>query len=136
MISITSLHEKHVYGGMNGEEKTRRFVRTTAIRQLSDLAVVQQDLLFSVELLGDLHHRDSKQFISEYEFAPHGFADVVFAYIQAGTVELIRMIVINIITRREYDKVLDYAVNANLKNVFIQELSSSDETFVPDFNIK
>lgn len=40
------------------------------------------------------------------------------------------------ITAREYEKVVDYCINSGLKNVFIQERSSSDKNYVPDFNIK
>lgn len=38
------------------------------------------------------------------------------------------------ITKREYDKVVDYAVNSGLKNVFIQELSSAQKDYIPQFD--
>ncbi|MEE0840891.1 MAG: radical SAM protein [Acutalibacteraceae bacterium] len=40
------------------------------------------------------------------------------------------------ITNREYEKVLSYVIEKNLPNVFIQERSSADESFVPDFDFR
>ena len=38
------------------------------------------------------------------------------------------------ITRREYEKVLDYALELGLENVFVQKMSSSDKKFIPAFD--
>lgn len=38
------------------------------------------------------------------------------------------------ITEREYKKVLDHAVLLGLENVFVQELSSADEVYIPPFD--
>ena len=38
------------------------------------------------------------------------------------------------ITKREYDKVVDYALGKGIEKLFIQELSSSDENFIPAFD--
>lgn len=38
------------------------------------------------------------------------------------------------ITQREYDKVVDYALDLGFKNIFIQELSSATEDFIPPFD--
>lgn len=38
------------------------------------------------------------------------------------------------ITKREYNKVVDYAVNTGLERLFLQELSSADGQFIPDFD--
>lgn len=38
------------------------------------------------------------------------------------------------ITKREYDKVLSYAVSSELENVFVQERSSADENYIPPFD--
>lgn len=40
------------------------------------------------------------------------------------------------ITKREYDKVVDYALSLNLEKIFIQELSSADEKFIPPFDFQ
>lgn len=40
------------------------------------------------------------------------------------------------LTRREYEKVCRAVEEAGLENVFIQELSSADEKFIPDFSEK
>ncbi|MDE6659733.1 MAG: radical SAM protein [Eubacterium sp.] len=39
------------------------------------------------------------------------------------------------ITKREYDKVVDYALSKGLENIFIQELSSADEQYIPPFDL-
>lgn len=38
------------------------------------------------------------------------------------------------ITKREYKKVVDYALNQNLDKVFIQKLKSADKKFIPEFD--
>ncbi len=38
------------------------------------------------------------------------------------------------ITKREYEKVIDYAVNSGLQNIFIQELSSAKKEYIPQFD--
>lgn len=39
------------------------------------------------------------------------------------------------ITEREYHKVVDYALDKGLENIFIQELSSADEGYIPPFDL-
>lgn len=38
------------------------------------------------------------------------------------------------LSKREYNKVVDYALSLCLENIFIQDLSSADKKFIPDFN--
>lgn len=38
------------------------------------------------------------------------------------------------VTRREYEKVLDYAVCLGIENAFIQEGETAEESFIPDFD--
>jgi putative pyruvate formate lyase activating enzyme len=38
------------------------------------------------------------------------------------------------ITKREYEKVVDFALNQGMSRLFIQELSSADEKFIPAFD--
>lgn len=40
------------------------------------------------------------------------------------------------ITKREYEKVLDYALDSGLENIYIQEPSSASDTYIPEFNGK
>lgn len=40
------------------------------------------------------------------------------------------------ITKREYEKVLNYICEFEFKNVYIQELESSSKEFIPDFNLQ
>lgn len=39
------------------------------------------------------------------------------------------------ITKREYNKVVDYALNLGLEKIFIQELQSADNSYIPDFDL-
>lgn len=38
------------------------------------------------------------------------------------------------VSKREYDKVADYAINKGFENIFIQELESADEKYIPAFD--
>lgn len=38
------------------------------------------------------------------------------------------------ITKREYEKVVDYAISSGMQNVFVQERSSADENYIPPFD--
>ena len=38
------------------------------------------------------------------------------------------------ITEREYNKVVDYALNLGMDKIFIQSGESADEKFIPDFD--
>ena len=40
------------------------------------------------------------------------------------------------VTKREYQKVLDYIFSTDFSNVYIQEKSSASKDFIPDFNLK
>ena len=39
------------------------------------------------------------------------------------------------ITKREYNKVLDYAITSGIENIFTQDLSSSNEDYIPSFDL-
>lgn len=39
------------------------------------------------------------------------------------------------ITKREYEKVLDYIIDLNLENIIVQERSSADNKFIPKFDL-
>ncbi len=38
------------------------------------------------------------------------------------------------LTRREYEKVVSYAVQSGLNHAYVQELSSADENYIPPFD--
>ncbi len=40
------------------------------------------------------------------------------------------------ITKREYDKVIDYALDKNLKHIYIQGRASSKKSYIPEFDLK
>ena len=37
------------------------------------------------------------------------------------------------ITKREYDKVVDYALGLGMENAYIQDMDSAKEIYIPDF---
>ena len=37
--------------------------------------------------------------------------------------------------RREYEKLVDYALGLGIKNAFIQDLNSASKAYVPDFDL-
>lgn len=39
------------------------------------------------------------------------------------------------ITQREYDKVVNYAIEKNIQNVYIQEMTSAEKSYIPDFDL-
>lgn len=39
------------------------------------------------------------------------------------------------VTKREYNKVSDYLLNSGIKNVYLQELESATENYIPNFNL-
>ena len=40
------------------------------------------------------------------------------------------------VTKREYEKVLDAAVDMGIQNGFIQEGEAAKESFIPEFNLE
>lgn len=40
------------------------------------------------------------------------------------------------VTRREYEKVVDYAIELGIENGFIQEGKTQEESFIPEFNLE
>ncbi len=40
------------------------------------------------------------------------------------------------ITKREYDKVIDYVLDKDLKHIYIQDRSSSSKSYIPEFDLK
>jgi putative pyruvate formate lyase activating enzyme len=38
------------------------------------------------------------------------------------------------VTKREYERVVDYAINLGISNAFIQEGDTAKESFIPDFD--
>ena len=69
------------------------------------------------------------------ENAPQSFLSIMSQYTPCGRAydmpEINRKI-----TKREYEKVLDYICGFDFPNVFIQESASASEEYIPDFNLQ
>lgn len=64
---------------------------------------------------------------------PNSYFSLMSQYLPLGAAE--KMPVINRkITSREYKKLTDYILNSGFYNCYIQELSSADKGFIPDFD--
>lgn len=64
---------------------------------------------------------------------PDTYVSLMAQYVPCG--DLTGLDEINrIITKREYKKVVDYALSKNMSKVFIQELSSATSDFIPKFD--
>ncbi len=65
---------------------------------------------------------------------PNAYLSLMSQYFPTGKAEQYKEINRRI-TEREYEKVLSYVIEKNLPNVFIQERSSADKGYVPDFDL-
>lgn len=64
---------------------------------------------------------------------PNAFFSIMSQYIPHYKAN--QMPVINRrITEREYNKVIDYIIDSGFENCYIQELSSADKSYIPDFD--
>ena len=67
------------------------------------------------------------------ENTPNAYFSIMSQYIPLG--QALNMSVINrTVTAREYNKVVDYIANSNFENCYIQERSSADKNYIPDFD--
>ena len=67
------------------------------------------------------------------EFFPDTYISLMAQYTPIGNLEAFPEINRRI-TKREYQKVVDYALNKGFEKLFIQELSSADKKFIPAFD--
>lgn len=69
------------------------------------------------------------------ENAPNVYFSIMSQYIPFA--KAIDMPIINrTVTKREYEKVIDYISGFNFNNIFIQERLSADKKYIPDFNFE
>jgi putative pyruvate formate lyase activating enzyme len=67
------------------------------------------------------------------ENLPNTYLSLMAQYVPCGDLESAPELNRGI-TKREYNKVVDYALNQGLDKLFIQELSSADKKFIPAFD--
>ncbi|MCM1286402.1 MAG: radical SAM protein [Acetobacter sp.] len=67
------------------------------------------------------------------ENLPDTYISLMAQYVPCGNLDNFNEIN-RTITKREYEKVVNYAVDKGIKNVFIQELSSAQAKFIPKFD--
>lgn len=64
---------------------------------------------------------------------PDTYLSLMAQYVPCGNLDGLSEIN-RTITKREYNKVVDYALSNGLEKLFIQELSSADKSFIPPFD--
>lgn len=79
----------------------------------------------------------TKEAISVFDWVkentPKAFFSIMSQYVPCGKAE--EMPIINRkVTKREYEKVIDYILERGFSNVFIQDGKSADKKYIPDFN--
>ena len=67
------------------------------------------------------------------ENLPDTYISLMAQYVPCGNLEPLPELN-RTITKREYDKVVNYAIDKGMEKLFLQELSSADRTFIPDFD--
>ena len=81
----------------------------------------------------------TREAMSVFDFVrrstPNAYFSIMSQYIPYGNALQIKPINRKI-TSREYEKVLDYICEFDFPNVFIQQKSSADEMFIPDFDLE
>lgn len=68
------------------------------------------------------------------ENTPNAYFSVMAQYLPCGKAENYSEINRRI-TRREYDKVIDYVCSKNIKNVYVQSRTSAESDYIPKFNL-
>ena len=68
------------------------------------------------------------------ENTPNAYFSIMSQYIPCGRAEQYPEINRRV-TKREYEKVLTYICNTDFRNVYIQERNSSDEKYIPPFDL-
>lgn len=81
--------------------------------------------------------RATKEAISVFDWvrenAPKAYFSIMSQYIPFHKAKE-HPVINRKITAREYEKVVDYILASGFENVFIQERSSADKQYIPDFN--
>ncbi len=79
----------------------------------------------------------TKEAISVFDWVnentPKAYFSIMSQYVPCGKAE--EMPIINRkVTKREYEKVIDYILESGFSNVFIQDGKSADKKYIPNFN--
>lgn len=82
------------------------------------------------------HTEDSKKII-RYLYETYGdsiYVSIMNQYTPMAGMDRIAPELNRKVTRREYDKVVDYAISLGMENAFIQEGGTASESFIPAFD--
>ena len=97
--------------------------------------IMQKGLIVRHLLLPQGTNEAIKVFDWVRENTPNAYFSIMSQYVPCGKAS--DMPVINRrVTKREYEKVLDYICNSSFENVYIQERESSDKKYIPPFNLE
>lgn len=111
-------------------------VRQTGKAQFGDNGIIKKGVIVRHMILPG-HTKDSKKVI-EYLYKTYGDSIYISIMNQYTPVKSERMKQYpelgRSITDREYNKVIDYAIESGVVNAYIQEGDTCKESFIPDFN--
>lgn len=111
-------------------------VRQTGHAQFNDNGILKKGVVVRHMIL-PAHTKDSKKII-EYLYNTHGdniYISIMNQYTPMDTERMNKYPeILRNITKREYDKVIDFAIELGVSNAFIQQGETCKESFIPDFN--
>ncbi len=129
-----------LYSGARDYPEIAKLALAEAYRQqnecvIDDNGIMQKGLIVRHLLLPQATKEAMSVFDWIKENTPNAYFSIMSQYIPMG--KAAEMPVINRrVTKREYNKVIDYISSFDFKNVFIQEESSADSKYIPKFSTK
>lgn len=117
-------------------EAVAEMVRQVGKPQLDENGLMKSGVIVRHMILPG-HTRDSKRIV-EYLYNTYGndiYLSIMNQYTPVKTSRMEKFPELSrSITRREYKKVIDYAVELGVENAYVQEGETCKESFIPDFS--
>lgn len=126
-----------LYSGASDYPETAKAAISEAVRQqpkcITENGLMKKGVIVRHLLLPQGTREAMAVFDWVHTRFPEVFFSIMSQYLPMG--RAMKMPVINRkVTRREYNKTVDYICGFDCENVFIQEPESADEKYIPDFN--
>lgn len=127
-----------LYSGAKNYPETAKNALKEAIRQQPECIIKDGIMQKGVIVRHLLLPQGTKEAMSIFDYvrenAPNAYFSIMSQYLPLGKAK--EMPVINRpVTKREYEKVLEYIGGFDFNNVFVQERKSADTKYIPDFNL-
>ena len=125
-----------IYSKAENYPETAKKAILEAYRQQSECVLKDDVMQKGVIVRHLLLPQATKEAISIFDWVRENIPNAYFSFMSQylPLYDAENMPIINRkVTKREYDKVIDYISDFDFSNVFIQEKSSADKSFIPDF---